>query len=142
MSIITSEEIEMDDPVKQVIVMRTRFPMENGGSFSMRKGKMIAQGSHASMVFLVKKFRSKKFDLSEAEALWVEGSFAKICVGVDSEEELINIYDKAKEANLEVHMITDRGKTEFHDVPTRTCLAIGPDFSSKLDPITGTLKLL
>lgn len=132
----------MNDPVKQIIVMRTKFPDENGGLFSMRKGKMVAQGSHASMSFLAKRFKARDFDLSKAEQLWLEGSFAKICVGVDSEEELIDIYNKAQEAKLVVHMITDSGKTEFHDVPTRTCLAIGPDFSSKIDPITAKLKLL
>jgi PTH2 family peptidyl-tRNA hydrolase len=132
----------MNDPVKQIIVMRTKFSDVNGGSFSMRKGKMVAQGSHASMSFLARRFQAKNFNLSKAEQLWLEGSFAKICVGVDSEEELIDIYNKAKEAQLEVHMITDSGKTEFHNVPTRTCLAIGPDFSSKIDPITSKLKLL
>lgn len=34
------------------------------------------------------------------------------------------------------------GKTEFHGVPTRTCLAIGPDDSEKIDAITGQLQLL
>lgn len=132
----------MNDPVKQIIVMRTKFSDEHGRSFSMRKGKMIAQGSHASMSFLARRFQARNFDLSKAEQLWLEGSFAKICVGVDSEEELLAIYNQAKESGLEVHMITDSGKTEFHDVPTRTCLAIGPDFSSRIDPVTSKLKLL
>jgi PTH2 family peptidyl-tRNA hydrolase len=61
---------------------------------------------------------------------------------VNSEEELMTIYEKATSAGLEVHLITDSGKTEFHGQPTRTCLAIGPDFAAKIDPITGHLELL
>ena len=34
-----------------------------------------------------------------------------------------------------------RWKTEFSGVPTRTCLAIGPDMGSKIDAVTGNLEL-
>ena len=61
---------------------------------------------------------------------------------VDSEEELMAVHDKAVAAGLVVHLITDSGKTEFHGVPTRTCLAIGPDEADKIDPVTGALQLL
>jgi PTH2 family peptidyl-tRNA hydrolase len=81
-------------------------------------------------------------DFSESERAWLAGSFAKICCRVNSEEELISIYDTAIAAGLEVHLITDSGKTEFHGQPTRTCLAIGPDESSKIDAVTGHLELL
>ena len=61
---------------------------------------------------------------------------------MDSEEELMAIHHKAVEAGLEVHLIRDSGKTELHGVPTRTCLAIGPDEAQKIDEITGALQLL
>ena len=73
---------------------------------------------------------------------WIVGSFAKVCVRCNSEEELMAIHDKAIELGLEVHLITDSGRTEFHGQPTRTCLAIGPDDASKIDPVTGHLELL
>ena len=120
--------------IKQVIVMRK--------DLNMRKGKMIAQGSHSSMAFLSHRIKKAPFQLTPEMELWLNGSFAKIYVSVDSEQELLEIYQKAKEVNLEVHLITDNGKTEFAGVPTNTCLAIGPDLSSKIDPITGQLKLL
>ena len=72
---------------------------------------------------------------------WIQGSFAKVCCQVNSEEELMQIYDQAKAAGLEVHLIEDRGLTEFHGVKTATCLAIGPDLSEKIDVITGNLEL-
>jgi len=45
-------------------------------------------------------------------------------------------------AGLEVYLITDSGKTEFHGHRTRTCVAIGPDAADKIDEITGQLQLL
>ena len=134
-----SQEISVQDRAyKQVIVMRH--------DLKMRRGKQIAQGAHASMAFLATRLKvsgvvsMNEFD--EAAQAWLSGGFAKICCRVDSEEELLAIRDLANQQGLEVHMNTDRGKTEFHGVATITCLAIGPDESSKIDAITGELKLL
>ena len=125
----------------------------------MRRGKQIAQGSHASMAFITRRigkalktperrvmFGTTKLSdfvpLSDVEKEWLESSFAKVCVRVDSEIELREIFARAEAADLEVVMITDSGKTEFHGKPTPTCVAIGPDYAEKIDPITGHLKLL
>ena len=124
--------------IKQVIVMRH--------DLKMRRGKQIAQGAHASMSFLCRRLQeagSVSLDgLTDAQRAWLTGAFAKVCCRVDSEEELMQIHDKALEAGLEVHLITDSGRTEFHGQPTRTCLAIGPDEADKIDAITGHLQLL
>jgi PTH2 family peptidyl-tRNA hydrolase len=74
--------------------------------------------------------------------LRIGGSFAKVCVRCNSEEELMAIHDKAIEMGLEVHLITDSGRTKFQGQPTRTCLVIGPDDVSKIDLVTGHLELL
>ena len=112
----------------------------------MRRGKQIAQGAHASMSFLCRRLREQSSvsleDFSATERAWLSGAFAKVCCRVNSEEELMDIHDRALAAGLEVHLITDSGKTEFHGVPTRTCLAIGPDDAEKIDAITGDLQLL
>lgn len=124
--------------IKQVICMRH--------DLKMRRGKQIAQGAHASMSFICRRLQERGSvsldDFSESERAWLTGAFAKVCCRVDSEDELMAIHDKAVAAGLEVHLITDSGKTEFHGVPTRTCLAIGPDDSEKIDAITGQLQLL
>ncbi len=124
--------------VKQVIVMRH--------DLKMRRGKQIAQGAHASMSFITRRLQkyghTSIANGSRAERLWLTGGFAKVCCRVNSEEELLSIRDQAVEAGLEVHLITDSGKTEFHGEPTNTCLAIGPDYVEKIDPITGDLELL
>lgn len=124
--------------IKQVIVVRH--------DLKMRRGKQIAQACHASMSFLCRKLQAEGAialnQFSDAQRAWLTGSFAKVCVRVNSEDELLEIYHQAVESNLETHLITDSGKTEFHGQPTRTCLAIGPDAASKIDPITGELQLL
>ena len=73
---------------------------------------------------------------------WLEAGFAKICCRVDSERELLEIHEQAREVGLESHLITDSGKTEFHGQPTHTCVAIGPDLAEKIDAVTGGLQLL
>jgi peptidyl-tRNA hydrolase len=79
--------------------------------------------------------------LSRVELDWIRSSFKKVTLQVNSEEELLEIERKAKEAGLEVHVITDSGLTEFNGVPTKTCLAIGPDEEDKINAVTGHLKL-
>ncbi|ODA30431.1 aminoacyl-tRNA hydrolase [Planctopirus hydrillae] len=131
------EEAEAPN-IKQVIVMRH--------DLKMRRGKQIAQGAHASMAFLTRRLQSSPMlrldDFSPNTRAWIAGGFAKVCVRCHSEAELMAIHDKAMETGLEVHLITDSGRTEFHGQPTRTCLAIGPDEGSKIDQVTGHLELL
>ena len=52
-------------------------------------------------------------------------------------EKLIALLEEGKE----IALITDAGMTEFHGVPTHTCLAIEPAFPQDIDPITGELPL-
>jgi PTH2 family peptidyl-tRNA hydrolase len=121
---------------KQVIVIRK--------DLKMRRGKEIAQGAHASLSFLsdrIRKSEGGSLKFSKAEKAWLSGSFAKITCSVDSEEELLELFRKAKAKGLQAHLITDSGRTEFNGVPTNTCIAIGPDESHKIDEITGNLKL-
>jgi len=119
---------------KQVIVMRT--------DLNMRKGKMIAQGAHASMAAL-RGWEMVVGRMPEHLHRWiVDSNETKICCRADSKEELNEIYESALKAGLEVHMIVDCGFTEFKGVPTQTCISIGPDADGKIDKITGHLKLL
>lgn len=131
--------------IKQVIVMRK--------DLGMRKGKMVAQGSHASLGSLLKFFNKSKdsegnitysvqFPPDGILDNWLNGIFTKICLGVNSEEELMEIKRKCDEAEIPNALITDAGLTEFHGVPTKTCLGIGPWESDEIDKITGELSLL
>lgn len=102
----------------------------------MRKGKMIAQGAHASLGVVL------KYPEHEYVLTWLEEAFTKIAVSVNSEEELFEIYRKAQEANIPTILIKDAGRTEFDGVPTHTAVAVGPGPEDEVDKITGELKLL
>lgn len=138
---------------KQIIVLRK--------DLKMRKGKSVAQGAHASLGVILNMFNNGEklpecppqitngeytlsLTVKENSPLdeWLRGRFTKICVSVNSEQELIDIYEKAKHHNLPCTLIKDAGLTEFHGVPTLTAVAIGPDEDSKIDEITRHLSLL
>lgn len=102
---------------------------------------MIAQGSHGSIAFLTRRLENNE-PITEVQKEWLNNSFTKICVSVDSEQELLEIAEKAKQMNVECHVVIDNGTTEFNGIPTKTCLALGPDKAEILDQISGHLKLL
>ena len=135
---------------KMMIVMRR--------DLKMRKGKIAAQAGHACidaiLMALSKEGRLNDFETTnDGIALrdtdkpttplsdWFKYGCAKICVYVDSEEELMNIADKAKEKGIIAAVITDAGMTEFHGVPTKTCLALEPLPAEVADELTGDLPL-
>lgn len=68
--------------------------------------------------------------------------FVRFCFTVKSEEDLFEVYNKTRQAGLPHCLICDNGLTEFHGVPTYTCLAIGPAKEEEIDKITGGLKLI
>jgi PTH2 family peptidyl-tRNA hydrolase len=125
--------------IKQVILIRK--------DLKMRRGKEIAQGSHASMEFLLHQVRNnlpdRHMDLSitlmEKEKAWILLGMAKVCLRVNSEEELLKHHEKARAGGLKSYLIQDSGRTEFHGRPTFTACAIGPDDEQKIDAVTGDL---
>lgn len=122
----------------------------------MRKGKMCAQSSHASMAFLTKLLFRREVDFYSGEFVnneyneykmneighWLENSFRKIVCYVNSEEELDAVHQKALDNGLIAHMIVDNGATEFNGVLTKTCIGIGPHFDDKFIGVTDHLPLL
>ena len=148
----------MEDKVIQTIVMRRLYPDGDNKTKRLTSGKYCSQAAHGSMAFLSNKFRNSvknkisgidyfeeyidiPQELSEEEKLWIQDSFTKICLCVDSEEELLDIHEKAKSLGLTVNLITDSGLTEFNGVKTITCLAIGPHFKSSINQVTKDLRL-
>lgn len=135
---------------KMMIVMRR--------DLKMRKGKIAAQAGHAcvDVILMALKKEGRLDDITATEdgaellaadkeatplSEWFEYGCAKICVYVDSEEALMEIAEKAKEKGVLVSIITDAGMTEFHGVPTKTCLALEPLPAEVADGITGNLPL-
>ena len=151
--------------VKQVIVLRTSFPDGKGGTFKPRLGKMAAQAAHASMKVLLDRGSVVRGGLASRDSacgtwfpeegtrqlptpalvipleapmvVWVEGTFTKVVLGVETEEELLRVHEEAKARGLPTALVTDVGATEFHGVATNTAVAIGPDLADLIDAVTG-----
>lgn len=141
---------------KQMIVMRR--------DLKMRKGKIAAQAGHAcveaTLMALAREGRLDEvrvlrdedgapswvaLDQSESDHTplsdWFDAGVAKVCVYVDSEEELLDLAAKGRELGFIVALIRDAGFTEFHGEPTYTCLAFEPLSAEEIDPLTGKLPL-
>jgi PTH2 family peptidyl-tRNA hydrolase len=118
--------------VKQVIVWRH--------DLKVRKGKFGAQCAHASVMAVTEGELSPAQERALLE--WLQSGTKKVVVRVESEEELLDIYNKARESGLICSLVRDAGHTEFHGIPTYTCCAVGPGEEDAVDRVTGHLKLM
>lgn len=125
--------------IKQVICVRT--------DLKMSIGKTAAQVAHVSMKVFFDLGDFKCDDVLEIHLIpemeeWIDGLFTKIVLKINSEEELYDLEDLAYIRNIPYAVVVDHGLTEFNGVHTPTCIAIGPDKSSKIDKLTKHLELL
>ena len=114
---------------KMVIVVRT--------DIKMSKGKVAAQAGHAA----VSASEYARKNRPEWWTPWINEGQCKIAVKAKSENEIVELERKARNAGLPVALIVDRGLTEIPP-NTVTCLGIGPAPANKVDAITGQLSLL
>ena len=150
-----TSEIFSTDP-KQVIIIRTDTEPK------MRKGKMIAQGAHASMKVIfdmmgnhvrvapkmhpddrerIVNYWELEYRPDGALDKWINGSFKKIVVR-GTKDELVQCYQEARRQGILCALIEDKGTTEFKGGITLTACAIGPALPEEIDQITGHLNLL
>jgi PTH2 family peptidyl-tRNA hydrolase len=118
-----------DFEYKMVIVIRM--------DIKMSKGKVAAQAGHAA----VSASEYARKNRPEWWNPWIMEGQRKIAVKAKSEDEILDIERRARNAGLPVALIVDRGLTEIPP-NTVTCLGVGPAPDNKVDPITGNLKLL
>ncbi len=109
---------------KQVIVLRK--------DLKMSKGKAAAQACHAA----VHAFEKTKWRVIDK---WKNEGCKKVVLAVNSEKEILEIYEKAKENKIACFLVKDAGLTELKP-GTITALGIGPDKEERIDEITGHLK--
>ena len=112
---------------------------------NMRKGKLVAQGAHASMGAILSLCKQNGdtliLEMDERTRPWLTGRFKKICVYVNSEQELLHIHQEAKLHGLVTSLIQDAGLTEFGGVATYTAVAVGPDREDRIDEVCKHLPL-
>lgn len=131
--------------VKQIIVMRK--------DLNMRKGKIASQAGHAVLSVILKKLNMLDqffwsveqdrivFEGDEVLDDWFTNSYTKICLYVNSEQELLDLKGKADSLGFVTSLIKDNGTTEFNGVPTYTCIAFEPLPAEKIDILTKDLPL-
>lgn len=122
--------------VKQVIVVRK--------DLKLRKGKLASLAAHAAMQFILDNNESDRPDelqvkLSQQEVHWIQGSFDKDVLGIDSHDALSDMVLKAELNGVNVYSIFDKSKKP-DEGPQLVCAAFGPDEEDQLAQIIGNLK--
>jgi len=117
--------------VKQVLIVNMDTPMS--------VGRLAAQACHASIqVFLnIGKWSENNFcinNVSDSMQYWMKESFTKVVCKVWGKEKLKELYEQAVSLKLPASIIEDDGYV--------TAVAIGPDDSKNINPLTRDLILL
>ncbi|RLI91854.1 MAG: peptidyl-tRNA hydrolase [Candidatus Altiarchaeales archaeon] len=110
--------------LKQVIVVRD--------DLRLSRGKLASQVAHAAI---------SAAEESKYKDRWLNEGQKKSILKCKNLDELIQIYERAKESRLPTALIRDQGRTEIPP-GTITCVGIGPAPEDEIDKITGNLKLL
>ena len=111
---------------KQVIVIRKDLKMD--------KGKLSAQVAHASL-------GSYKRAEGKIKNKWESEGEKKVVLAIESLKELLEIKEDIERAGIPNFLVKDAGRTAL-PAGTITALGIGPEEETKIDKITGKLKML
>ncbi len=103
----------------------------------MGKGKLAAQVAHAAVSAADKARKTRR----EWYKKWFSAGQAKVVVKVDNLDDVFDVRMNAEAEGLPTYLIEDRGLTQLPP-GTVTCLGIGPGPASKIDQVTGDLKLM
>ena len=131
----------MTNGLKQVILVRR--------DLKMKRSQIAALVAKASTEFFLINDESVRGDtlsikLTPEETEWINSGSIRIVLGVGSEVSLRSLSFRAELAGLQCYTVD--GNTNDSDESTNSmetlAVAIGPDVSSKIDQITGNLKLL
>ncbi|KAK0255569.1 hypothetical protein LTR48_003354 [Friedmanniomyces endolithicus] len=116
---------------KLVLVVRT--------DLGMGKGKIAAQCGHATLACYKTLVRANPSHPVLRQ--WERLGQAKVALKVDSEEDMLMLQAQAISLGLCAQVIHDAGRTQIAS-GSATVLGIGPAPKSKVDEVTGHLRLL
>lgn len=155
--------------IKQIIVFRKDL---FEGEHAIGQGEFASQVASASMLALFKSFAKERCDYQRMGPYgyvepnlfftryslefkdgtlldnWLNKSFKKVVVGVESEKELLELEQELKWLNeheykmIPYALVKDDDASAFHGVPTFACLGIGPYNAEELNDIISDLPLL
>jgi peptidyl-tRNA hydrolase len=123
--------VEDEEEWKMVILCRT--------DIAMTAGKIAAQCSHAALK--AHRHYSKDERLRRGLLRWESMGEPIVCLKVDSYDQLESLCADASSKSIPVSRIRDAGRTQV-EPGTVTVAALGPHAKSKIDSVTGKLRLL
>jgi peptidyl-tRNA hydrolase len=123
------EESFVREGHKMILAVRT--------DLKMGKGKIAAQCSHATLGAYKRALRKTPGSVK----YWERIGQKKITVKLESEEQMDQIEEAAKQAGLVTHVVVDAGHTQI-PAGSKTVLAIGPAPESVVNTVTSHLKLI
>ena len=126
--------------MKQVIVVRR--------DLKLRRAEIASCVARASSAFIIENIEDSDDNklvasLTQEEKEWFLGDRKTIVLGIQSEDALRRIIDKAEIQGLNVNVISKRSfdeKISYEDIVI--CVAIGPHDEDLIDEVTGNLKLV
>ncbi|WPH05004.1 PTH2-domain-containing protein [Acrodontium crateriforme] len=116
---------------KLVLVVRT--------DLGMGKGKIAAQCGHATLACY--KALARADPKHPVLRQWERLGQAKVALKIDSEDDMLTLQAQAVSLGLCAQVIHDAGRTQIAS-GSATVLGIGPAPKSKINEVTGHLKLL
>mmetsp|Transcript_8502 Transcript_8502/g.8442 ORF Transcript_8502/g.8442 Transcript_8502/m.8442 type:complete len:177 (+) Transcript_8502:207-737(+) len=124
-----NEDFEVvNEEMKMVMIVRS--------DLSMTAGKIVAQCIHAALGV----YRLVNQINPNAVAIWEASGEKAVCLKCLNEEEMLALETAALDAGLPAHSVIDAGRTQIL-AGSRTVLAIGPAEISRIDSLTGKLRL-
>jgi|688.fasta_scaffold684913_1 peptidyl-tRNA hydrolase len=123
--------------VKQAIIVRK--------DLKLHKSKLAGFASQASMKFLIDNNEAARGDelivkLSQEEVQWIEESFPKSILGVDSHDALVDVIFRAELLGLNTYSVFEEKSSKPDENAQLVCAALGPDDEDLINQITGHLK--
>lgn len=112
--------------MKQVIVVNE--------ALKLPRGKLAAQVAHAALAGFLNAS-------AESQRSWLAVGMPKVVVHGESESDLSQLEQQARDAGLPAALIKDAGHTVVAP-GTITCLAIGPASKEEIDKLTGDKNLV
>ena len=113
---------------KQAIILRT--------DLNMGKGKLVAQGAHASIEAYLRAAKQKP----GWTTIWLAEGMKKVVLKVNSKEELTELFNTAKR-ELPAALIADAGHTQI-EPGSLTAVAVGPAPEVQIDKLLSNYQLL
>jgi peptidyl-tRNA hydrolase, PTH2 family len=112
--------------MKQVIVVND--------ALGLPEGKLATEVAHASIAaFLAAS--------PEAQRQWLDEGMPKVVLRCDSEAQVVGLHSLADRAGLPAQLVRDE-KTSAAPPGGVTCLGLGPADNTKLETITGNLRVV